>query len=204
MGSRRSQILSTEWTLHFSVVRRLLQVHPSPVVDLFATRFNRQLPQFVSPCPDPLAWRVDAFSFPWDDLQAYAFPPFPLIRETLRRVGASSARILLIAPAWPNQAWYSTLLYLLAGQPLSLPLWRHLLRQPQTPVWHQRPDYLDLHAWPLSGLESDRQDFRIRWLHSQQLLNETPPAGSMRLIGSLSVRGVPDVIPIHSAPLFPS
>ena len=31
-------------------------------MNLFGTRFNNELPQFVSPVPDPLAWAMDALS----------------------------------------------------------------------------------------------------------------------------------------------
>ena len=37
-------------------------------------RFNRKLPLFVSPVPDPMASAVDALSLPWENLDAYAFP----------------------------------------------------------------------------------------------------------------------------------
>ena len=39
-----------------------------PQVDLFPTRFNYKLPQFVSLVQDPLARAVDSLSRPWDDL----------------------------------------------------------------------------------------------------------------------------------------
>ena len=42
-----------------------------PQIDLFATRFNHKLPQFVSPVPDSLAVAVDALTLPWEELDAY-------------------------------------------------------------------------------------------------------------------------------------
>ena len=47
--SRLGQTIQTEWSLHPEVCSRWHQ----PQVDLFATRFNNKLPQFVSPVPDP-------------------------------------------------------------------------------------------------------------------------------------------------------
>ena len=44
-------------------------------MDLFATRYNHKLPQFVSPVPDPQAWAVGALSLSWEGLDPYAFPP---------------------------------------------------------------------------------------------------------------------------------
>jgi hypothetical protein len=48
----------------------------SPHVDLFATSLNYKLQVFVSPVPDPKTYAVDAMSFPWEGMFAYAFPPF--------------------------------------------------------------------------------------------------------------------------------
>ena len=68
--SRLGQTIQTEFSLHPEV----FQWH-QPQVDLFATRFNNKLPQFVSPVPDPQAWAVDALSLSWEVLDPYAFQP---------------------------------------------------------------------------------------------------------------------------------
>ena len=59
-----------EWSLHPEVFKAICSQ-----VDLFATRFNNKLPQFVSPVLDPQAWAVDALSLSWENLDPYAFPP---------------------------------------------------------------------------------------------------------------------------------
>ena len=48
-------------------------------MDLFSTRFNNKLPQFVSPVPDPQAWEVGALSLSWEGLDPYAFPPASIL-----------------------------------------------------------------------------------------------------------------------------
>ena len=73
--SRHNQVIQTEWSLSQQVFNRLCSKWVQPRVDLFATRFNHKLPRFVSPVPDPTAWAVDALSLPWENLDAYAFPP---------------------------------------------------------------------------------------------------------------------------------
>ena len=73
--SRHNQVIQTEWSLSQQVFTLLCSRWNHPQVDLFATRFNHKLPQFVSPVPDPTAWAVDALSLQWDQLEAYAFPP---------------------------------------------------------------------------------------------------------------------------------
>ena len=75
--SRLGQTIQTEWSLHPAVFQAVCSRWHQPQVDLFATRFNNKLPQFVSPVPDPQAWVVDALSLSWEDLDPYAFPPAP-------------------------------------------------------------------------------------------------------------------------------
>ena len=77
--SRHNQVIQTEWSLSQQVFNLLSSRWAQPQVDLFATRFNHKLPQFVSPVPDPTAWAVDALSLPWGNLDVYAFPPVSLI-----------------------------------------------------------------------------------------------------------------------------
>ena len=73
--SRLDQIIQTEWSLHPEVFQAICCRWHQSQVDLFATRFNNKLPQFVSPVPDPQAWAVDALSLSWEDLDPYAFLP---------------------------------------------------------------------------------------------------------------------------------
>ena len=51
--SRLGQVIQTEWSL---------------LPEVFATRYNNKLAQFVSPVPDSKAWAVDALSLNWEDL----------------------------------------------------------------------------------------------------------------------------------------
>ena len=51
----------------------------SPLIDLFATSLKAKLPLYCSLVPDPQAVFEDAFRHPWDNLDLYAFPLFPLV-----------------------------------------------------------------------------------------------------------------------------
>jgi len=51
-----------------------------PELDLFTTRHNNKLVEFVSPVPDPLVIAVDALSIPWDGHWVYAYPPTALMQ----------------------------------------------------------------------------------------------------------------------------
>jgi hypothetical protein len=200
--SRKNQVLATEWSLHSAVFRRIHQLVPQLQVDLFATRLNNQLPKFVSPCPDPLAWKVDAFALEWLDLVGYAYPPIKLIPEVLKKIRQSSIQVYLVAPLWPNQAWFPEVLSLLFDLPLLLPPWRRLLRQPLLEVFHSSPEILHLHVWPLSGESSDRLAFQSRLRDMQPPHNVVHLYDSTSLIGAPSPVGAWKGMSIHPLHLF--
>ena len=136
--SRRGQVVGTEWSLHPRVARSLLRVWGNPSIDLFATCLNAKLPLYCSLVPDPQAVFEDAFRHPWDDLDLYAFPPFPLVGRVIARIQESSrVAMTLVAPLWPEKEWFADLLLLLTQPPLALPCWDKLLRQPHCSLFHQ-------------------------------------------------------------------
>ena len=86
--SRPNLVIGSEWTLHQEVVQDLLHQWPA-IIDLFATSLTARLPVFFVPAWEPKAAGVDAFLQPWDNLQAYAFPPVAIIRRVLLELRAS-------------------------------------------------------------------------------------------------------------------
>ena len=66
--------------------------------------------QIASVCvtvPDPLATAVDVLSLPWEDLDAYAFPPAAILDKVVKKLKDSPCkRIILITPGWPNMPWF--------------------------------------------------------------------------------------------------
>ena len=148
--SRRGQVVGTEWSLHPQVVRSLLRVWGNPSIDLFAMSLNAKLPLYCSLVPDPLVVFEDAFRHPWDDLDLYALPPFPLVGLVIARVRESSrVTMTLVAPLWPEKEWFADLLLLLTQPLLALPWWDSLLRQPHCNIFHQGVHVLNLHVWRL-------------------------------------------------------
>ena len=84
--SRLGQTIHTEWSLHPKVFQAICSRWHQPQLDLFATRFNNKLPQFVSPVPDPQACAVDALSLSWEDLDPYAFPPAAILGKVVEKL----------------------------------------------------------------------------------------------------------------------
>ena len=198
--SRRHQILPSEWTLQQEVVSQIFWVLGQPMVALFATRHNHRLPLYVSPVLDPAAWAVDALSLDWHRLEAYAFPPFILIPQVLRKIRNTECHVLLVAPLWPQRSWFSDLLDLLRDFPRVLPRRPDLLCQ-RGRVLHATPDMFQLHVWPLSGMPSERNAFRQGLPNSYPRLEGTPPLSSTTLSGGSSLIGVIQDRLIRSVPL---
>ena len=130
--SRPNQVIGSEWTLHQEVVDHLVHKWPA-VIDLFATSLTARLPVYFSPASDSRAVGTDALLQPWDNLQAYAFPPIAIIRRVLVKLRSSrNCELTLIAPFWPQREWFPDLLELLSDVPIALSSRKYLLRQPHS------------------------------------------------------------------------
>ena len=124
------QDIGTEWSLHPQVARALLRRWGSLSIDLFTTSLNVKLPLYCSLVPDPQAIFEDAFRHPWNNLDLYAFPPFPLVGRVATRVRETpNLSMTLVTPLWPEKEWFADLLLLLTQPPLALLWWDRLLRQ---------------------------------------------------------------------------
>lgn len=198
--SRKKQLLPSEWSLHQEVANLIFAEFGHPMVDLFATRLNHRLPLYVSPVLDPAAWALDALTLDWTRLVAYAFPPFVLIPQVLRKIRSSECQILLVAPWWPQRPWFSDLMGLLRDHPRSLPRRPDLLSQKG--VRHNDPDMFHLHVWPLSGKPSERNAF-LQGLPrlSPQRVGSLPEL-STTLSGRCTLTGVHARRLIRSIPLL--
>ena len=102
--SRRDQVIGTERSLHPQVARDLLRRWGSSSIDLFATSLSAKLPLYCSLVPDLQAVFEDAFRHPWDNLDLYTFPPFPLVGRVVARVReAHKLSMTLVADFRPKK-----------------------------------------------------------------------------------------------------
>ena len=149
--SRPHQLPHTEWSLHPEVFQSSSRLWPVQI-DLFATSENHRCSLYFSPFRDPMAAGTDAFLQRWDGLQAYAFPLWSIIPLVLAKLRASPGmELTLVAPYWPQRAWFPDLLHLSLAPPVSLSLCPDLLRLPRSHSLYQDLHRLRLHAWRLSG-----------------------------------------------------
>ena len=189
--SRLGQTIQTEWSLLPEVFQAICTRWHRPQIDLFATRFNNKLPQFVSPVPDPMATAVDSLSLPWEDLDAYAFPPAAILGKVVEKLQDSPCkRIILIAPGWPNMPWFWDLVAMSSQIPLSLPFLPNLLTQPFNQVPHRNLSHLNLHVWLLEPQQSKNRASLRQWQQELRLLKGSQPDQSMKQSGPFLQNGV--------------
>ena len=74
-----------EYMLNVSSFRTIVAKYRNLNVDLFASRLNHQLQQYVSWKPDPGCIAEDALSLNWHSYNFYAFPLFGLIAGVYKR-----------------------------------------------------------------------------------------------------------------------
>ncbi len=146
----RQKLKPGEWMLNRQTVSQIWDLFGKAEVDLFASQESSQCPlRFSLSFPTTLG--IDAFAHPWPNVNLYAFPPIKLIPAVLCRVKVSGARLLLIAPFWPSQTWFSELTPLLYRPPWEIPIRRDLLSQLQGKIWHPQPELWKLWVWPIQG-----------------------------------------------------
>ena len=133
-----------------------------PDIDLFASRLNAKLDQFVSLHPEPGALAVDAFSISLSNQEVYAFPPFSLLTRVSAKIRNDVALVLLIPPTWSTQPWYPMLLQLAIAYSVLLPRVDHLLTLPYGNQVHPMLDSPHLGGWTLSGNPSLQRDFLMK------------------------------------------
>ncbi len=121
----RQRLEDGEWKLNPQVVNIIRQRFGRAEVDLFASR---------SGC--------------FGSTGSIWLPPVVLLRVR----SDSVEHLLLVAPWWPTQSWFSDLISLSVGPPWEIPLRHHLLTQAWGTIWHPRPDLWKLWVWPLSRM----------------------------------------------------
>ncbi|XP_060587794.1 uncharacterized protein LOC132743278 [Ruditapes philippinarum] len=155
----RKEIRDSEWSLKDCFLQKIFNLWGHPLMDLFATEKNKKTMLFCTWIPSQYAYATDALSVAWQNMFAYAFPPIQLIPKVLSHMKQYKCTVILIAPFWPRQQWFPTLLSMLVANPLQLPCSPDLLSQCQGKVLHPEPEKLNLAAWMLSTECGRQRDF---------------------------------------------
>ena len=161
-----------EYMLNVSSFRTIVAKYPNLNVDLFASRLNHQLQQYVSWEPDPGCIAVGTFSLNWHSYNFYAFPPFSLIARCLQKICVDKASGIIIVPLWPTQILHQQPWILLAKPTLL----QHLVKPDVHPL-HQK---LHLLVCPVSGTPSHASNFQQKLPTSLCNLDDPVLRNSMR------------------------
>lgn len=94
----RSFARPLEWSLNNQVVHQIINIWERPLIDLFASEENHQLPLFCTRYSCWGAYQVDDLAMLWQGILGYAFPPIALIPRVLRKVQKTDCVVILIAP----------------------------------------------------------------------------------------------------------
>lgn len=182
---------TSDWRLDPAIFETLMDKLGRCQLDLFASRQNAQLQEYVSWKPDPEAVATDAFLIPWGKKHHYAFPPFCMLGRCLGKIKREKSTLTLIAPTWNTQPWYPDLLELLCEDPILLPPSKGLLTDPrgqEHPLVTNRS--LHLAAWKVSGDERERYSFQTKQRGSSTTAGELAREQFTRAPGTSGFAGV--------------
>ena len=143
--------MELEWMFSKQVFQKILSRFNNLEIDLFASRLNAQLQNYVSWRPDPMAKHIDAFTVNWSQYAFYAFPPFCLISRCVQKIVQERATGVLIIPMWPSQAYFSAVMNLLIDIPLVVRATAKNLIHPKLDLPHPLSRNLTLMVCRLSG-----------------------------------------------------
>lgn len=153
-----------EWMLNPIYFKSVRTVMGKIDIDLFASRINCQVPQYVSYMPDSQAVAIDAFTLTWNENSKmyYLFPPFSIISRCIQKIVMDKVdSAILVAPLWPTQVWFSELLKQICGQSYILPGHKTLVMPSDRTKVHPIQK-LKLGVFLLSGKVSKVNSYQMR------------------------------------------
>ena len=105
------------------------------------------------------------------------FPPISLLALVTTKLEQEECKILLIAPFWPRQPWFTRLTRLLVHCLVVLPKRADFLFQPSSGILHPAHQHLHLTCWVLSRNHSAQQVFHDELRKLQHVAGGHPPEG---------------------------
>lgn len=180
-ADKESRVLkeSTEWSLSQWAFNAIQERWGMFDIDLFASRLNFKVPQYVSWRPDPRAQFSNAFLMNWKPHYVYAFPPFSLLATCLQKIEQDQSTGILIVPTWTTQPRFTLLLNLPTDNPLLLPQTDSFLFLPHSNAVHPLSRQLQLMACKVSGGPSSRELFQAKLPTSSCSLGQLVPKNNM-------------------------
>ena len=169
-------------------------------MDLFEFKCNTKLAAYMSPIPEPEAWKVDSLVQSWEGLRLCV--PTNGSDQT-DSVDLAQSRVDPHSPPLAETGMVS-------GPPTTVKRFSvgtstntKLLKQSFSQHFHQRPRTLNLHAWRLSVDPIKLEDFRNKCPTGSLFLKENPLLTSMNRSGIPLENGVSLMELIHTRLLCP-
>ena len=100
---------NTEWQLNPKIFAEITNKFGYPEIDLFATRINTQLQNYV-PGHLTLAKAGDTFLTDCGKEFSYIFPEFSLLGKVTSKIWQDKTHDIVIIPKWTTQHWYPVIM----------------------------------------------------------------------------------------------
>lgn len=142
--------IDTEWELADYAFEQIVKSLGSPEFDLFASMQNHKCERYASWKLDPQSEIIDSFTFSWQKIDFYAFPPFCLVTKVLQKIKSDKAEGIIVVPYWPSQPWYPMYQKMITSREIIFEPNKSLLHSPFREVHPLHAD-LSLVASKVSG-----------------------------------------------------
>ena len=197
----RNLNLNLEWMLSAPIFESIVSSFGKPDIDLFASRLNAQVEDYVSWRPHPMARFADAFSIEWSQFFFYAFPPFCLVSRCVQKIMHDKASGILVIPLWTTQPYFTVVLSLLIDTPCIVKASAQNLIHPTLDGPHPLHHRLELLVCKLSGDPCKSQRFRQTLSKSSCIPGGTVHKNSTKCISTSGCNFVVKGHMIHCIPL---
>ena len=178
----RNLNLDLEWMLSAPIFQRIVALFGKPDIDLFASRLNAQVKDYVSWKPHPMAKFVDAFTIDWSQFFFYAYPPFCLVSRCVQKIIHDQASGILVIPLWTTQPYFTAVLSLLTETPRVFNASVQNLIHPTLDGPHPLHQRLQLMVCKLSGDPCKSLRFRQTLSTSSCIHGETALRNNIKFI----------------------
>ena len=132
--AKTPECLNEPQKLTEGLFKQIVSTIGKPDTDLFASRINRQLSNYISWRSDPEAKAVDGFAINWSTIYNYCFPTFSIILKVLQKIQQNEAQTIVVVSYWTTQNWFPVHLGMLVDYPVIMTASFNILHLPTYPT----------------------------------------------------------------------
>ena len=114
---------------------------------------------------------MDSFTVSWHSFKFYAFPPFPVISKTLKKIKPEKAEAILLVPHWSSKAWFPVLLKIFIDISVLITSRENRLKLPEypemvLPMWRK----IDIVVCHLTGSSQKEMEIQRSSRHTGSIV----------------------------------